>query len=215
MTARALVVALAALAGCYAYPTMGRARIVRPHHLELWAAPEALVIATPGGAMQQAGASSRPILEGGARYGLTDRVELAATAGTFGLAAGPRIQLVRSADPERGFDVALAPELAFTPPDKPAIDLPVLVGWNLRGGHQLVASARVVYQQHWGVGGVSGPVQFAYAGGSIGFVWQAFAHLALVPEVAFLTQIYAPPGFTSELPNAIGVEAGVGLLWDR
>ena len=207
--------ALVALAGCYAYPTMGRARIVAPHHVELWAAPEALVVATPGGAMQQAGASSRPIVEGGVRYGLADRVELAATAGTFGVAAGPRIQLARSPDATRGIDVALAPELAFTLPDKPAVDLPVLIGWNLPGGHQLVASARIVYQQHWGVGGESGPVQFAYAGGSIGFVWQAFAHVALVPEVAFLTQIYAQPGFTSELPDAIGLESGVGVLWDR
>lgn len=209
------LLAAALLAGCYAYPTMGRARLVAPHHVELWAAPEALVVATPGGAMQQAGASSRPIVEAGVRYGLADRVELAAHAGTFGIAAGPRIQLLRSADPTHGVDVAIAPELAFTLPDKPAADVPVLVGWNLPGGHQLVASARVVYQQHWGVGGVSGPVHFAYAGGSVGFVWQAFAHVALVPEVAFLTQIYAEPGFTSDLTHAIGLEAGVGVLWDR
>jgi hypothetical protein len=207
--------ALVALAGCYGFPTMGRARIVEPQHIEVWAAPEALIIATPGGSQQQAGASERPVVEAGVRYGASDLVELDARVGTFGIAAGSRLQLARSPEPECGIDVALAPALAFTLPNKPAVELPVLVGWNLRGRHQLVASARVVYQQHWGVGGVSGPLSFAYAGGSLGFVWQVAPHIALVPEVAVLTQIYAQPGFTSELPNAVGLQAGIGALWDR
>lgn len=206
--------ALVALAGCYGFPTMGRARVVDPHHVEVWAAPEALVVATPGSSQQQAGGSVRPVVDTGVRYGASDRVELDARVGTFGISAGSRLQLVRSPDPECGVDVAVAPALAFTLPDKPAIELPVLVGWNLRGRNQLVASARLVYQQHWGVGGVSGPLSFAYAGGSLGFVWQVTQHVALVPEVAVLTQIYAQPGFTSELPNALGIQAGIGALWD-
>ena len=206
---------LALVAGCYSFPTMGRARMIERGHVEVWAAPEALIVATPGSATQQAGASERPVVEGGVRYGFTDAVELGARAGTFGIATGPRIQLVRAPDPESGVDVALAPALAFTLPDKPAAELPVLVGWNLAGRHQIVVSARLVYQQHWGVGGISGPVHFAYAGGSVGFAWQVTHHVALLPEVAFLTQIYSEPGFTSELPDAIGLQAGVGILWDR
>jgi hypothetical protein len=211
----ARVALCAALAGCYAFPTMGRARTVGRGELELWVAPEALVIATPGSAMQQGGGSIRPLVETGARYGVTDRVDLDARVGTFGISAGARAQLVRAPTPECGIDVAIAPALALTLPDKPSLELPVLVGWNLRGRHQIIASARVVYQQHYGVGGVSGPVSFAYAGGSIGFAWQVWRHVALVPELAVLTQVYAPAGFTSELPNAIGIQAGIGLLWDR
>jgi hypothetical protein len=62
---------------------------------------------------------------------------------------------------------------------------------------------------------VSGPVTYAYVGGSIGFAWQVTRRIALVPELAVLTQVYAPAGFTSELPNALGMQAGVGILWDR
>lgn len=210
----ARLVFVVALAGCYSFPTMGRARVVDRGHLQVWAAPEALVVATPGGDGQEAGGSVRPVVEAGARYGATERIELDAHVGTFGLAAGPRIQLVRSADAEAGFDLLVAPALVYTMLNKPAVELPLVAGWNLRGRHQLVASARLVYQQHWGVDGVAGPLHFAYAGGSLGFVWQLWDHVALVPEVAVLTELWAQPGFTSELPNALGIQAGIGVLWD-
>ncbi|HUJ61571.1 MAG TPA: hypothetical protein VLX92_23865, partial [Kofleriaceae bacterium] len=203
-----------ALAGCYSFPTMGRARTVPARRVELWGAPEVYVVATPAVEGREAGASSRPLAEGGLRYGASDAVELDAHVGTFGVSAGAKLQLERSADAQGGVDIAFAPALELTLPDKPAIELPVLVGWNFHGGHQLVASLRVVYQQHWGVGGQADPVSFAYAGGSIGFAWQITRRLALFPEIAALTQIYAQPGFTSSLPDAIGLEAGVGVLFD-
>ena len=207
--------ALLVVAGCYSYPTMARARIERPGHVELWVAPEAAIVATPGGDGKEAGASSRPVVEGGVRYGLSDHFELDARAGTFGLGAGARIQLLRAPTPSSGIDIALAPAIEYTLPDKPAIELPVQLGINLRDRDQLVLAARVVYQQHYGVGGVSGPVSFAYAGASIGYAWQVTRCVALMPEVSLLTQIYAEPGFTSSLPDAIGIEAGLGVLWDH
>jgi hypothetical protein len=182
--------------------------VVDRGHLEVWGAPEALVVATPGGDGQESGGSVRPMVEAGVRYGVTERIEVDGHVGTFGIAAGTRVQLVRSR-----FDLLVAPALVYTLLDKPALELPVVAGWNL-GRHQLIASARVVYQQHWGVGGVSGPVHFAYVGGSLGFAYQVSEHFALVPELALLTELYAQPGFTSELPNAIGIQAGIGILWD-
>jgi hypothetical protein len=214
VTARAALALALALAGCYSFPTMGRARTVERGKLELWVVPDALVVVTGGGAMQELGASTRPVIVGGARYGLGDSIDLDVRAWTAGFSAGPRVQLVRAPTPERGVDIAVAPALALTFPDKPSIELPVLVGWNLRGRHQIVASARVVYQQRYGAGGVSGPIGFAYAGGSIGFVWQVARRIALVPEIAVLAQLYAPPGFASELPNALAIQTGVGILWD-
>lgn len=199
-----------ALAGCYSFPTMGRAHVVEHRHLEVWAAPLALVVATPGGDGQEAGGSVRPLVEVGARYGASDRIELDARAGTFGFGAGTRIQLLRSAN----IDVLVAPGLAFTLPNKPALELPVVAGWNF-GRHQLIASVRGVYQQKWGVGGVDGPLHFAYLGGSLGFAWQIWEHVAVMPELALLTELWSPPGFTSELPNAVGIQAGIGFLWDR
>jgi hypothetical protein len=209
-----IAIALALAAGCYSFPTMGRARTVGRGDVELWIVPDALVVVTAGGKGQELGAATRPILAGGVRYGAADRIDLDARAWTAGFSAGPRIQLARSPTPDCGVDVAVAPALALTFPDKPSLELPVLVGWNLPGRHQLVASARVVYQQRYGVGGVNGPIGFAYAGGSIGFVWQVARRFALVPEVAMLAQLYAPPGFASELPDAVAIQTGLGVIWD-
>jgi hypothetical protein len=45
---RAATVALLALTACYSFPTMGRARTLGRGRVEVWAAPEALIVATPG-----------------------------------------------------------------------------------------------------------------------------------------------------------------------
>jgi hypothetical protein len=206
---KALFVATAvALSGCYTFSTLGRARIVEPEHVELWGAPQALVVAT------SSGAGVRPIAGGGVRYGLSRVVELDGSASTSGFTLGTRLQLHRSPSEISGVDLALAPELVFTWPDKLAADLPVLFGLNLPGRNQLVLSARVAYQQQYGVGSVPHPVNFAYFGSSIGFVWQVGDHLALVPEVALLTQLYADPGFSSNVAGALGIQTGVGVLYD-
>ena len=206
MTARLLLVALA---GCYSFPTMGRAHVVDRGHVEVWGAPEALVVATGGGGGQEGGASVRPLVEAGVRYGATDRIELDARVGTFGIGLGSRLQLWRA----QRFELLAAPGLAFTLPNKPALELPVVAGVNVRDRDQIVVSARVVYQQRWG--GVTSPLHFAYIGGSLGYAWQLTEHVALMPEVALLTQLWAQPGFTSELPDGVGIQAGIGVLWDH
>ena len=81
----AVAVASMLLAGCYSFSTLGRARTVGAGHVEVWAAPEALVVTTPGGA------SVRPVGDLGVRYGLTDRVELDARLTTAGATLGPRL----------------------------------------------------------------------------------------------------------------------------
>jgi hypothetical protein len=187
---------------------MGRARIVEPEHVEVWAAPEALVIAT------STGAGIRPLGEVGLRYGLTSFVELDGRVGTFGASIGPRLQLLRSPSAARLVDIALAPALAFTWPDKLAEELPVLIGFNLPGRHQIVVSWRLATQQHYGVGGIPRPVNFVYMGGSLGFAWQIMQHFALMPEVAVLSQVYADPGFSSNVAGAFGIQWGIGVLWD-
>ena len=208
-------VALLAAAGCYSFPTMARTRIQRPGHVELWAAPEGYLVVAPSTGAHEFGITPRGVVEGGVRYGATDHLELDARVGTFGLELGPRIQLLRAPTPDAGFDIALAPAVEFTFPDKPALELPLQVGWNFTGGHQLIASARLVYQDHVGVGGVTGPVSFMYAGASIGFAYRVTHCVSILPELAMLTQIYAEPGFSSSLGDAVGVQLGLGVLWDH
>ncbi len=200
--------AATSLAGCYSFSSMGRARIVEAQRFELWAAPEALIVAT------SSGAGVRPIGEVGLRYGVSSVVEVDGSVNTLGIAGGTRLQLFRSRSPSAGFDVALAPGVAFIYPDKAAAQLPLLVGLNLPGKNQLVLSVRVAYQQHYGVGGVPWPINFVYVGTSLGFAWQATPRLALMPEVSLLTQVYADPGFSSNVANALGIQAGVGILFD-
>lgn len=202
-----LVLGALALGGCYSFSTLGRARTVDEGRFEVWGAPAALVVAT------DSGASIRPVGELGLRYGATRDLELDLRVTTLGVTAGPRIQLVRSPDPHEGVDVLMAPALAYTAQDKLALELPLLVGIDL-GEHQLVIAPRLVYQMRLGAPGTAQPTSFLYAGASVGFVAQLDAHVALMPEVALLGQLYADPGFASNVADALGIQASIGLLVD-
>jgi hypothetical protein len=196
------------LAGCYSASAVGRARVVAPGELELFVAPEALGVAAGSGA------SIRPIGDAGARYGAAEDLELDFRVTTLGASAGPRLQVLRSPSTESGFDLLIAPALAYTYPDKLAVELPFLVGWNLPGEHQLIIGARLAYQLRFGVPGFSRPIAFVLGAGSVGFVWRISGALALVPELAVLRQIYAEPGFSSNVAGAFGLQSGIGLLFD-
>ena len=204
---RALLLTLLLTTGCYSFSTLGRARTVQEGRIEVWGAPEALVVAT------DTGGSVRPVGEVGVRYGATREVELDARITTAGFTLGPRVQLVRAPDPRDGFDVLVAPALAYTAQDKLALEVPLLFGINL-GEHQIVIAPRLVYQMRLGATGVPGPISFLYAGGSIGVAIQLDAHVALMPEVALLGQIYSDPGFTSNVASALGLQASLGLIVD-
>ncbi len=195
------------LSGCYSFSTLGRARTVERDHFEVFGAPEALVVAT------DSGASIRPVGDVGLRYGATREVELDARVTTLGLDLGSRVQLYRSPDPHQGLDLLIAPGLAYTAQDKLAIEVPVLFGINL-GEHQIVIAPRLVYQMRLGVPATPGPVSYLYAGASVGVSIQLDSHVALMPEVALLGQIYSDPGFTSNVANALGIQGAIGLLVD-
>ena len=205
---RAALFALPLLAGCYSFSTLGRARIVEPGRVELFGAPAALVQAV------SSGATVRPVGDVGARYGLDDRWELDARITTLGATVGPRIQLLRSADPGTGVDLLIAPALAYTSPDKLALEVPLLFGWNVGKGDQIVLAPRLVYQARLGDEGVSYPLSYVFAGGSIGFAWKVSRHFTVLPEVSMLTQLYSQPGFSSNLEGALGIQASAGVLWD-
>jgi hypothetical protein len=192
------------LGGCYSFSTLGRARIVEPRHAEVFAAPAVLVTTAGSGALV------KPVGDLGVRYGLSERVELDARVTTAGLSAGPRLQLQRSSR----FDALVAPALAFTWPDKLAFELPLVLGWNVRQADQIVVAPRLVYQARLGVPEVGHPVSFVLVGVSFGYAWQLSPRLTLFPELAFLTQAYAEPGFSSFVGAGLGMQGSVGVLLD-
>jgi hypothetical protein len=203
----ALIGALA-LSGCYSFSTLGRARIVDPHQMEIFGAPTALIQAVSNGA------AVRPAGDLGVRYGLDERWELDGRLTTLGATVGPRIQLLRSPDPSSGFDVLIAPALAYTYPDKFALEVPLLLGWNVGKGDQIILGPRLVYQTRFSNDGVAYPLSYVFAGGSVGFAWKVSRHFTLLPEVSFLTQIYSQPGFSSDLEGTLGIQASAGVLFD-
>jgi hypothetical protein len=192
------------LSGCYSFSTVGRARIVEPEHAEIFAAPAVLITTTGNGALV------KPVGDVGVRYGLSERVELDARVTTAGLSAGPRFQLHRSSL----FDALIAPALAYTYPDKLALELPLVLGWNVRRSDQIIVAPRVVYQAELGVPEVGHPVSFVLAGASFGYAWQVSPRVTLIPELAFLTQVYAEPGFSSFVAGGLGMQGSVGVLLD-
>jgi len=208
---RALACATALLAcSCYSFTTIGRARTLPKRGLELFAAPGIRAIATPSG-----DPNIRPTIDVGARYGASDRVDVGIRAGEWGAAAAGRIQLVRGATKETGVDVLVAPGLAYTLTDKLAFELPVAFGINLRGENQIVLAPRFVHQMRFGVGDLDRPAQFVFLGASLGFVWQIGRNVALMPEFGMLFGVYAEPGFTSFTTPGPGIQAALGVLWDR
>jgi len=205
---RSALIGVLSLCGCYSFSTLGRARIVEPHQIEIFGAPAALIQAV------STGAAIRPGGDLGVRYGLDERWELDGRLTTLGATVGPRIQLFRSASPNSGFDLLIAPALAYTYPDKFALEVPLVLGWNVGKGDQIVVAPRLVYQARFSDDGVSYPLSYAFAGGSVGFAWKVSRHFTLLPEVSFLTQLYSQPGFSSNLEGTLGIQASAGVLFD-
>jgi hypothetical protein len=203
------VLLLPLLGGCYSLTVVGRARTVEKGRWELLAAP-----GLTGVAVTNADADVRPSAEVGARYGATDRMDLGLRVSDSGASAAARVQLERSPDSNRGVDVMVAPGLAYTVTDKLAVEVPLLLGINFCGGHQLVLAPRLVYQLLFGVGGQAAPVPFLFMGGSVAFVWQVRPRWALVPELGVLANVYSEPGFSSFAQAGPAVQASVGILWD-
>ena len=195
--------------GCYSFTVLGRARTVPRGRFEALVASGATGTGTTNG-----DANIRPSIEAGARYGLTDRLDVGVRIGDYGGSLATRIQILRSPSTERGVDLLVAPGVAYTLTDKLALEVPCLFGINIHGGHQIVFAPRVVYQMRFGVGDLNHPAQFVFVGASAGFVLQISKHVALMPEIGMLTAIYSEPGFTSFTQAGPALQGALAVLWD-
>ena len=197
--ARALILVVAT--GCYSFTTLGRARTVDRGHLELLAAPGAT------GTLGTAGdANLRPAIEIGGRYGIAEGADLGLRVSSAGATASARFQLVRAARVE----VLAAPGIAYTPADKLALEIPLVLGIDL-GADQIVIAPSVVYQLRTGL---PRALQFVFVGASLGYVWQIARRIALMPELAVLANAYVERGYGTFASAGPAMQAAVAILWD-
>jgi hypothetical protein len=206
------------MTGCYSFTTIGRAHTIGKGHVEAFAAPEALIVPAPGGV------AVRPVGEIGARVGITKDVDLEGRVTSLGGSFATHIQLRR--DHEAGsWEAMLAPGIAYTSPDKLAFEIPVLFGVNVAlpwrrpafGGSgdkrddQLVIAPRLAYQLRFGSPQVT---SYFFAGLSVGFAWRIVRHFTFMPEAALLTQLYSPPGYTSNTASTAAFQLSAAMLFD-
>jgi hypothetical protein len=186
------------LAGCYSFTTLGRAHTVEQGKVELVAAPGVT------GSLAVAGDPNvRPAIEVVGRYGLRDGIDAGLRVASSGVTGSLRVQLLRGSR----IEALVAPGVAYTLFDKLALELPVAIGIATRGDDQIVIAPRVVYQVRY-------PQQFGFAGASLAYVWQLSRHVAVIPEVALLTTVYAEPGYGTFTTAGPATQAAIAIVWD-
>ena len=200
-----LLLLLPILTGCYSFTTIGRAHTIGKGHVEAFAAPEALVVPAPGGV------AVRPVGEVGARVGVADNVDLEGRVTSLGGSFATHIQLRR--DREAGsWEAMLAPGIAYTSPDKLAFELPVIFGVNVdKRDDQLVVAPRLAYQLRFGSPQVT---SYFFTGISLGFAWRVVRQFTFMPEASLLTQLYSPPGYTSNVDSTAAFQLSAAMLFD-
>jgi hypothetical protein len=165
--------ALLLLAGCPSLTVMGPARTVPKGDVHgffaLGAYRTTLVSTTSSGTERTV--LDLPLFEFGARFGVTEQVDLGLRGG-FGFAAVvPRFQLLRSASPDSGIDLLLETSLGLSGLARSSKDtgsqggfggLALALGINLGHGHQLVLAPRATYLSEKSQGSVM------LLGGSLG-----------------------------------------------
>lgn len=196
-----VTVILALAPGCYSFTALGRARTVERARTELIVAPG--VTGTLG---VEGDPNVRPALEIGARHGIADAVDVGLRVSSSGATASTRVQLVRAAR----LEALVAPGIAYTLTDKLALELPVVLGWNV-GDDQIIVAPRAVYQLRTGL---PRPLQFAFVGASLGYVWQVTPRIALMPELAVLATVFAEPGYGTFTTAGPAVQGALAILWD-
>jgi hypothetical protein len=218
---RILVLALAAsgLAGCPSISTMGTARTIPEGTYQYYAGLGYGVLQDFAVNDEGKPESVRvPSLELGARYGVSDRLEVGGKIFPVGAEVGAKYQVMRSASLERGFDLAVAPALSVYPWSKGVVGwahLAIPIGFNVGGGSQLVLAPRVselLITSKVGTGNVT------WAGASMGFAFKVgkSGSLRVMPEVSAIIPVSAKLPTDVEAKFALDgpvFQGGIGFLF--
>jgi hypothetical protein len=135
------------------------------------------------------GAGSIPLIEMGARYGASDRLDIAFGAGTTSLLLGGKYQLT---DPgAEGVVVSVAPTLNIWPGllnRFQQYQLPVLIGVPV-GAHELTVGPRIHHWRWTFLDEDIAQVKFTSVGTSVGFALRVGKAITLIPELAVLVPV--------------------------
>lgn len=221
----ALLPALALLAGCPSFTTMGTARTLPANRGQLWVAPGYTALSS----FQRDTATHEPLTIGlpsveiGGRYGLTDGLELGGKAWLYGTELDLKIALVRPPHLDEGVAVSIAPGVSFmhftaggsgsTEAGYTWLHLPLLIGLPMPDGSELTLGPRLS-----GMFLASGgEVQRAlWAGGSLGYAWRIGPGVRLLPEVTVAYPLAGSDVSTGTAlnlkPRGAVTQVGLGIL---
>jgi len=203
----ACTVAACAVAACQSFVPFARARTLGRGHWEVVAAPSV------SGAVSSDSILVHPQFDVGVRVGVHDRLDIGARAFTYGGSLTSRIALVRAPSDERGIDVSLAPALTYSIPNKLALEVPLLLGVNLHGGHAFVFSMGLTNQLFFPRGGQPWRLQpILFVTASVGFAWRIAPVVSLVPVIGVACVVARDPDVGTFTGNGVGVQAGVGVV---
>ncbi len=204
----AAVPAVAFLAGCPSFTTLGTARVIPKGETQVQIAIGGQQLrdwsVSDSGALESI---TVPGFELGVSHAVSDTVEVGGKIWLVGAELDSKFQLVRSASPGSGIDVALAPALSFYPlsmennaGDRATgglawVHLPLLVGVNLSGGSQIILGPRISDSIVWSsAGGVSESANLFWMGGSLGIAFKAGDRFRIQPMVSAMYPVAASHG---------------------
>lgn len=206
--------------GCPSFTTMGTARTIREGTTQFFVAPEVVYVKeyNIGGTGLEPSVTYMQF-ELGARHGVSESVEVGGKVWQLGFEIDTKLQLVRSQAESSGVDLAIDPGIGYLTfgstnggGNVSAIHLylPLLVGFNLGGGSQLVVGPKGVGQFFAG-GGSSGTV--IWAGSSLGLALKIGRSFRLLPEVSVMYPV-SVGGLSADLAfQGVAVQGGLGLLF--
>jgi hypothetical protein len=207
-------------AGC-SIATLGTALPIDPGTSQIVVAPSVVRVALSGKPY------TGPQVELGGRYGVSKNVDIGARIWLPlpGYSLDSRIALLRSEDREHGFDIGLQPGVSYlyvpggeadsSPLHIASATLPLLLGWNLGGGKQLVVAPKLI-----DVLSASGSVDGKAANlltmaTTVGFIWPLTSNFSVAPEVGIGKLLLGSvQGFGSDLwMSGVSGQVSLGFLF--
>lgn len=207
--------------GCPSFTTMGTARTIREGTTQFFVAPEVVYLKeyNIGGSALEPSITYMQF-ELGARHGVSESVEVGGKVWELGFEIDTKVQLARSQAENAGVDLAIDPGVGFLTFGATGsgsghvsalyLYLPLLVGFNVGGGSQLVVGPKGVGQIFTG-GGSGGTV--LWAGSSLGLALKLGRSFRFLPEVSVMYPVSAG-GLSADLAfKGVAVQGGLGLLF--
>ncbi len=220
-TGRLLAVLLSLLGSGCSIATLGTALPIDQGTSQVIVAPSVVRVALSGKPY------TGPQVELGGRYGISKNVDIGARIWLPlpGYALDTRIALRRSEDRERGFDMGLQPGVSYiyvpggeadsSPLHIASATLPLLLGWNLGGGKQLVVAPKLIDVLSASSSADGKAANLLTVATTVGFIWPLTANFALAPEIGLGKLLLGTvQGFGSDLwMSGVSGQVSLGFLF--